>query len=174
MVLYQLPKLSYDYDELEPFIDRETMQIHHSKHHQTYVDGLNASLAEIGAASHPKYISAILSELNSIPESGRSAINFFGGGFENHRLFWETLTPNGDKSPGGQLEDQIDVYFDDCTGYCVADGTAENPISSSDCLSPNEPYIGSMELNESSATFEMVMGEGGDSYCEKWNLTRID
>mgnify|MGYP000655650189 CR=1 FL=1 len=51
MVLYQLPKLSYDYDELEPFIDRETMQIHHSKHHQTYVDGLNASLAEIGAAA---------------------------------------------------------------------------------------------------------------------------
>ena len=69
---------------------------------------------------------------------------------------------------------EIDVYFDDCTGYCVADGTAENPISSSDCLSPNEPYIGSMELNESSATFEMVMGEGEDSYCEKWNLTRID
>ena len=73
-----------------------------------------------------------------------------------------------------QIQNEIDVYFDDCTGYCVADGTAENPISSSDCLSPNEPYIGSIELNESSATFEMVMGEGEDSYCEKWNLTRID
>ena len=76
---------------------------------------------------------------------------------------------------------EIDVYFDDCTGYCVADGTAENPISSSECLSPNEPYIGSMELNESSATFEMVFdfgdndpGIGEDAYCEKWNLTRID
>ena len=109
MVHYLLPKLSYGYDELEPFIDEETMKIHHLKHHQTYVNGLNDSLAEIGAASHPKYISAILAELSSIPESGRSSINFFGGGFENHRLFWETLTPNGDKMPGGKLEDQIDV-----------------------------------------------------------------
>ena len=112
MVLYELPKLSYEYDELEPFIDAKTMKIHHAKHHQAYVDGLNKSLAEIDATSHPKYISAILSELTSIPESGRSAINFFGGGFENHRLFWETLIPNGDKIPGGKLEDQFDVYFD--------------------------------------------------------------
>ena len=112
MVLYQLPKLSYEYHELEPFIDAETMKIHHTKHHQAYVDGLNKSLAQIGAESHPKYISAILSELTTIPESGRSAINFFGGGFENHRLFWETLIPNSDKIPEGKLEDQIDVYFD--------------------------------------------------------------
>ena len=105
MVLYQLPKLSYEYHELEPFIDAETMKIHHTKHHQAYVDGLNKSLAQIGAESHPKYISAILSELTTIPESGRSAINFFGGGFENHRLFWETLIPNSDKIPEGKLED---------------------------------------------------------------------
>ncbi|MGB1430007.1 MAG: hypothetical protein ACPG6Z_06005 [Nitrosopumilus sp.] len=77
MVLYQLPRLSYDYDELEPYFDQETMKIHHLKHHQAYVDGLNASLAEIGAASHPKYISAILSELYSLPESGQKSINFF-------------------------------------------------------------------------------------------------
>jgi Fe-Mn family superoxide dismutase len=83
MVLYQLPKLSYEYHELEPFIDAETMKIHHTKHHQAYVDGLNTSLSAIGAESHPKYISAILSELTSIPESGRSAINFFG--FENFK-----------------------------------------------------------------------------------------
>ena len=117
MVLYQLPKLSYDYDELEPFFDTETVKIHHLKHHQAYVDGLNSALAEIGAASHPKYISAILSELNSIPESARSSINFFGGGFENHRLFWDTMTPDGDKIPGGKLEDQIDVYFDDFKNF---------------------------------------------------------
>mgnify|MGYP003963095851 FL=1 len=117
MVLYQLPKLSYEYNELEPFIDEETMKIHHLKHHQAYVDGLNKSLAEIGAASHPKYISAILSELTSIPKEGRSGINFFGGGFENHRLFWETLIPDGDKIPGGKLEDQIDVYFDNFKNF---------------------------------------------------------
>ena len=117
MVLYQLPRLPYDYDELEPYFDQETMKIHHLKHHQAYVDGLNTSLAEMGATSHPKYISAILSELNSIPEPGQKSINFFGGGFENHRLFWETLTPKSDKVPGGKLEDQIDVYFDNFDNF---------------------------------------------------------
>ena len=63
------------------------MKIHHQKHHQTYVDGLNKSLEQIGGASHPQYITSVLSELKTIPESERNNINFFGGGFENHRLF---------------------------------------------------------------------------------------
>ena len=111
MVRYEIPKLSYGYDELEPFIDKMTMQIHHQKHHQAYADGLNQSLENIGAASHPKYISAILSDLKSIPETEREKINFFGGGFENHRLFWETMTPDPKASPDGKLEDSIEVYF---------------------------------------------------------------
>ena len=69
---------------------------------------------------------------------------------------------------------EIDVYFDDCTGYCVPIGTAQNPISSSGCVAPNEPQVGSLELEESSATIEMLMGEGDDSYCERLNLTRSD
>ena len=69
---------------------------------------------------------------------------------------------------------EIDVFFDDCTGYCVPNGTAQNPISSSDCVSPNEPQVGSLELEESSATIEIIMGEGDNSYCEKWNLTKAD
>jgi len=117
MVQYELPKFPYKYDDLEPFIDAETMKIHHQKHHQAYVDGLNKSLEDVGSASHPQYISSILSDLKSIPESGRSAINFFGGGFENHRLFWETMIPNGDGTPGGELEDQIDVYFDNFENF---------------------------------------------------------
>ena len=117
MVHYELPRLPYGYDELEPFIDTETMKIHHQKHHQAYVDGLNKSLESVGSASHPQYISSVLSDLKSIPESGRSSINFFGGGFENHRLFWETMTPNGDGAPGGQIEDQIDVYFDNFENF---------------------------------------------------------
>ena len=117
MVRYELPRLPYDYNELEPFIDSETMKIHHQKHHQTYVDGLNKSLEQIGGASHPLYISSILSDLNSIPESERSQINFFGGGFENHRLFWDTMTPSSDGVPGGKLEDAIDVYFDNFENF---------------------------------------------------------
>ncbi len=117
MVQYELPRLPYDYDELEPYIDSETMMIHHKKHHQSYVDGLNKSLEEIGSASHPQYITSILSDLNSIPKTGQNKINFFGGGFENHRLFWETMTPNTSSSPGGKIEDVIDVYFDDFTNF---------------------------------------------------------
>ena len=117
MVRYELPKLSYGYDELEPFIDTETMKIHHQKHHQAYVDGLNKSLEQVGSASHPQYISSILANLKSIPESGQSAINFFGGGFENHRLFWETMTPNSNGNPSGKLEDSIDVYFNNFENF---------------------------------------------------------
>jgi len=117
VVRYELPKLSYEYDELEPFIDTETMKIHHQKHHQAYVDGLNKSLEQVGSASHPQYISSILANLKSIPESGQSAINFFGGGFENHRLFWETMTPNSNGNPGGKLEDSIDVYFNNFENF---------------------------------------------------------
>jgi Fe-Mn family superoxide dismutase len=112
MVQYQLPKLSYGYDELEPFIDAQTMEIHHKKHHQSYTDGLNKTLEEIAGSSHPQYITSILSDLKSIPENSRNKINFFGGGFENHRLFWEIMNPNGGGIPGGELADSIDVYFD--------------------------------------------------------------
>ena len=117
MVQYELPRLPYGYDDLEPFIDSETMKIHHQKHHQSYVDGLNKSLEEVGSASHPLYITSVLSDLKQIPESGRENINFFGGGFENHRLFWETMTPNGDGNPGGKIEDAIDVYFDNFENF---------------------------------------------------------
>ncbi|MDH3617519.1 MAG: superoxide dismutase [Nitrosopumilus sp.] len=112
MVTYQLPKLSYGYDELEPFIDEQTMEIHHKKHHQSYVDGLNNALEEMAGSFHPQYITSILSDLQSIPENSRNKINFFGGGFENHRLFWEVMNPNSDASPGGKLADSIDVYFE--------------------------------------------------------------
>jgi len=112
MVQYQLPRLPYGYDELEPFIDEQTMKIHHQKHHQSYVDGLNKTLEEISGSFHPQYITSILSDLQSVPEISRNKITFFGGGFENHRLFWETMNPNGGGNPGGKLANSIDVYFD--------------------------------------------------------------
>ena len=93
MVKYELPRLPYAYDDLEPYIDKQTMEIHHQKHHQAYVDGLNKTLAKISSEFHPQYITSVLSDLNAIPESVRSEVNFFGGGFENHKLCWETMTP---------------------------------------------------------------------------------
>ena len=77
MVKYQIPRLSYGYDELEPFIDAQTMEIHHQKHHQSYVDGLNKTLEDISGSFHPQYITSILSDLKLIPESARNKINFF-------------------------------------------------------------------------------------------------
>jgi Fe-Mn family superoxide dismutase len=117
MVKYQLPRLSYGYDELEPYIDSKTMETHHQKHHQSYVDGLNKTLEEIGGSFHPQYITSVLSDLQSIPENSRNKINFFGGGFENHRLFWEIMHPDGGGIPGGKLADSIDVYFDNFENF---------------------------------------------------------
>lgn len=111
MVKYELPRLPYAYDALEPFLDKQTMEIHHQKHHQAYVDGLNKTLEQISGEFHPQYITSILLDLNTVPEPMRNSVVFFGGGFENHKLLWETMTPKSDKSPGGKLEDSIDVYF---------------------------------------------------------------
>lgn len=127
MVRYILPRLPYDYDELEPYIDKETMQLHHQKHHQSYVDGLNKSLEAIGGESHPQYISSILSDLSIIPEPSRVYVNFFGGGYENHKLFWETMSPHSKKIPEGKLENAIDVYFD---GFdCFKEKFTQNSLS---------------------------------------------
>ena len=112
MVRYDLPRLPYGYDELEPYIDAQTMRIHHQEHHRSYAEGLNAALEAAGGASHPQHISSILSDLAQVPEPARNLISFFGGGFENHRLFWEYMTPDGGGSPGGRIADAIEIYFD--------------------------------------------------------------
>lgn len=108
---YVVSPLHYSYDALEPYIDAKTMEIHHTKHHQAYANGLNAALESINALTHQNYIVSVLSDLNTIPENVRSAINFHGGGFENHRLFWESMKPNGGGEPGGRLADEIGIYF---------------------------------------------------------------
>jgi superoxide dismutase, Fe-Mn family len=108
---YELPPLPYPYDALEPYIDEMTMRIHHTKHHQAYTNGLNDSLMKINALSHNSYITGILSDLGAVPESSRDAINFYGGGYENHKIFWESMKPRGEEQPGGRLADEIKVYF---------------------------------------------------------------
>ncbi|MDE1763116.1 MAG: superoxide dismutase [Thaumarchaeota archaeon] len=111
MVKYELTPLPYSYDALEPYIDEVTMRVHHTKHHQAYADGLNDALAKINALSHKNYIVGILSDMTSVPEDARNAINFHGGGYENHRMFWESMKPKGGGNPSGRLADEISVYF---------------------------------------------------------------
>ena len=101
MKKYELPPLPYAYDALEPHIDARTMEIHHTKRHQTYTDKLNAPLDKCSHEIQEKDILEILSSLNKVPADQKGAINFNGGGFDNHRIFWNNMKKNGGGQPGG-------------------------------------------------------------------------
>ncbi|GAA5415521.1 Superoxide dismutase [Mn] [Paraliobacillus ryukyuensis] len=110
MAKFELPELPYAYDALEPHIDKETMNIHHTKHHNTYVTKLNAAL-EGHADLQEKSLDELLSDLDSVPESIRTAVRNNGGGHANHSLFWTLLSPNGGGEPTGELADKINATF---------------------------------------------------------------
>ncbi|MBI4022553.1 superoxide dismutase [Candidatus Berkelbacteria bacterium] len=96
MMAFELPRLPYGYDALEPVIDAQTMEIHHTKHHQMYVDKLNKALE--GHEEHaPDTIEEILCRINDVPEDIRTAVRNHGGGHANHSLFWELLCPIDDR-----------------------------------------------------------------------------
>jgi Fe-Mn family superoxide dismutase len=87
------------------------MEIHHTKHHQTYTDKLNAALEKCPPEVQEKDIVEILSNLDQVPADQKSAINFNGGGFDNHRIFWNNMKPNGGGEPGGSVADAINTSF---------------------------------------------------------------
>ena len=101
---FELPQLSYAYDALEPHIDARTMEIHHSKHHQGYTNNLNNAIS--GTDLEGKSILDILSNCSDKP-----AVRNNGGGFYNHSLFWEIMSPNGGGNPSGELADAINSAF---------------------------------------------------------------
>ena len=147
---FELPKLSYAYDALEPHVDARTMEIHHSKHHQGYTNNLNAAIA--GTDLEGKSIAEILGACADKP-----AVRNNGGGFYNHTLFWEVMSPNGGGAPTGDLASAIDSAFGSFEGFkdtfskaaatrfgsgwawlCVTDGKLEV------CSTPNQdnPVMG--------------------------------
>ena len=107
---FELPALPYAFDALEPHIDARTMEIHHGKHHQTYVNNLNAALE-----GHPdlqnKSIEELMKNLNSVPESIRTAVRNNGGGHANHSMFWKLMSAKGGGEPGGELGQAINSTF---------------------------------------------------------------
>ena len=107
---FELPKLAYAYDALEPHIDARTMEIHHSKHHNTYVTNLNAAV-EKTAELAGKSLEAMLSDLSAVPEPVRAVVRNHGGGTFNHNLFWEVMGPNAGGAPKGELAKAIDSSF---------------------------------------------------------------
>jgi len=106
---YEVPPLPYDYDALEPHIDRATMEFHHDKHHQAYVDKVNAALEGTEQADRP--IEKVLEDLSAIPEDKRGAVRNNGGGHYNHTLFWEAMGPDGGGEPEGELAAAIEQAF---------------------------------------------------------------
>jgi Fe-Mn family superoxide dismutase len=103
---YSLPQLAYTYDALEPHIDAKTMEIHHSKHHQTYINTLNAAIA--GTPWETLTIEQLLSQVAEIPADLRPMVINHGGGHANHSLFWTVMSPTGGGKPQGALADAIE------------------------------------------------------------------
>ena len=104
--MYELPPLQYAFNALEPAIDAMTMEIHHDKHHATYVNSLNKAL-ESHHELQNRPIAALLKGINTLPDSVRTAVRNHGGGHANHTLFWDLLAPGGSKAPGGALSGAI-------------------------------------------------------------------
>lgn len=104
---YSLPPLSYAYDALEPHIDAQTMEIHYTRHHQTYVNNLNAALEGTQYAELP--IETLIARIDTLPEKLRSPVRNNGGGHANHSLFWEVMSPQGGGMPSGDLARAIDT-----------------------------------------------------------------
>ena len=108
---YTLPEMPYAYDALEPHIDAQTMEIHHSKHHQKYTDGMNGALEKLSPELQGKDIEEILSNIKQVPDDVKGAINFNGGGYDNHKLFWNSMKQNGGGEPTGAIADAINDSF---------------------------------------------------------------
>jgi Fe-Mn family superoxide dismutase len=107
---FELPALPYDYSALEPHIDARTMEIHHTKHHQAYIDKANAALEKHSDLAN-KPIEGILRDLNSVPEDIRTAIRNNGGGHANHSLFWTVMGPGAGGQPQGELATAMEAAF---------------------------------------------------------------
>ena len=120
---YELPNLGYAYDALEPHIDARTMEIHHSKHHQTYITNANGVLE-----NHPdlaaKSVDALIADLDSVPESVRTALRNNAGGHSNHSFFWKIIAPGGSDSPTGNLAAAIDAELGGLDSFKSAFATA--------------------------------------------------
>ncbi|KZK70440.1 superoxide dismutase [Shewanella baltica] len=106
---HQLPQLAYAYDALEPHLDALTMEIHHSRHHQTYVNNLNAALKDNQYATWP--LEKLLRQIKQLPDNLQAIVRDHGGGHANHSLFWQVMSPNGGAEPSGQLAQAIIQTF---------------------------------------------------------------
>lgn len=113
---FELPKLEYDYDAFGKYISGRIMELHHSKHHQTYVDRLNSALDTVPALQG-KSLEELMMRLNDVPDTVRTAVRNHGGGHYNHTLFWQCLAPNSTKSPSGELLEGLEGIYGSFQGF---------------------------------------------------------
>jgi superoxide dismutase, Fe-Mn family len=113
---FELPQLPYAYDALEPHIEKETINIHHTKHHNTYVTNLNNAL-EGNEELLSKTVEEVVANLDAVPEAARTAVRNNGGGHANHSLFWQVISPNGGGEPTGELAEAINSKFGGFEGF---------------------------------------------------------
>ena len=106
---YSLPALPYAYNALEPYIDAKTMEIHHTKHHQAYINNVNGAIAGTELENLP--VEQLIADLSKVPEDKRTVVRNNGGGHANHTLFWTVLAPNAGGKPSGDLASAIDSTF---------------------------------------------------------------
>ena len=118
---YTLPDLPYAYDALEPYIDEETMHLHHDKHHNTYVTNLNAAIEKYPELGE-KTIEELLSDMDAIPTDIKTAVRNNGGGHANHSFFWEIMAPNAGGEPTGEIKEAINEAFGDFSSFKEAAG----------------------------------------------------
>lgn len=114
--MYELPKLNYDYDALGNRISKDIMTLHHSKHHQTYIDKLNAALDQAPELKQ-RELSELLSDIDRLPQTIQAAIRNNGGGHYNHDLFWQWMNPNGGGEPTGHLANKLVAQYGDFQGF---------------------------------------------------------
>ncbi|KAF6243484.1 superoxide dismutase [Nitrosopumilus sp. b1] len=111
MVEHKLPKMPYAYDALEPHLDAQTMEIHHTKHHQAYTNGLNDAWEDMSEENQDQGVIKILADLDQVKPEIRGKINFHGGGYVNHEMFWKSMAPGAGGKPDGNIAKSIDKSF---------------------------------------------------------------
>ena len=119
--MYKLPDLPYDYDAFGTYISKDIMELHHSKHHQTYVDKLNAAL-DLAPELKNRELTTLLSNVESLPANVQTAVRNHGGGHYNHTQFWKFMSPDGGGEPTGQLADALKEKYGDYQGFIDAFG----------------------------------------------------
>lgn len=114
--MYTLPGLTYGYDQLGDYISADIMKLHHDKHHQTYIDKLNAAI-DTAPALRERPLESLLADISALPESVQMAVRNHGGGHYNHTLFWQWMSPDGGGEPTGELADKIITKYGSFQGF---------------------------------------------------------